>query len=259
MGTGSTLAFETGSVHVGAVLPDRMVGANELVVSRTVGARLGIGKDRYALLKLAAPRSDGGLSALLRRILPPGEPLRVRAPGEARYLRVADAALPPVRLKLAFGEFAARPAGGNLAMDPAWERRHIATEPVPILGPVRCNVALFPQLRRALEEVVRRGLARSIKPSEYGGCYSPRFALHDPGASISHHSWGAAIDLDVAENPYGATPRMDPRIVGIFKRWGFRWGGDWLIPDGMHFEYGGKPRTAKQGADPFEPWPRLWP
>jgi hypothetical protein len=30
---------------------------------------------------------------------------------------------------------------------------------------------------------------------------------------------------------------MDPRIVDIFRRWGFAWGGTWVRPDGMHFEY----------------------
>jgi hypothetical protein len=25
--------------------------------------------------------------------------------------------------------------------------------------------------------------------------------------------------------------------VEIFDRWGFTWGGSWLVPDGMHFEF----------------------
>jgi hypothetical protein len=29
---------------------------------------------------------------------------------------------------------------------------------------------------------------------------------------------------------------MDPRVVAIFEKWGFRWGGRWTKPDGMHFE-----------------------
>jgi hypothetical protein len=41
----------------------------------------------------------------------------------------------------------------------------------------------------------------------------------------------------VSQNRFGRTPHQDPRIVKIFEQWGFAWGGDWLIPDGMHFEF----------------------
>jgi hypothetical protein len=27
------------------------------------------------------------------------------------------------------------------------------------------------------------------------------------------------------------------RLVSIFQRWGFAWGGAWLVPDGTHFEF----------------------
>ncbi|MGH2726880.1 MAG: M15 family metallopeptidase, partial [Actinomycetota bacterium] len=38
-------------------------------------------------------------------------------------------------------------------------------------------------------------------------------------------------------NPYGEKPRQDPRLVALMERWGFTWGGRWLVPDGMHFEF----------------------
>jgi hypothetical protein len=45
------------------------------------------------------------------------------------------------------------------------------------------------------------------------------------------------LDINVAQNPYGAEPRMDRRVVEVFERWGFTWGGRWLVPDAMHFEF----------------------
>jgi hypothetical protein len=58
----------------------------------------------------------------------------------------------------------------------------------------------------------------------------------DPGPSIAHHAWGSAIDLNASANPQGLPPHQDRRLVSIFERWGFTWGGRWLVPDGMHFE-----------------------
>jgi hypothetical protein len=237
-GVGGVFDFGTAAVTVAAVLPDELVGANELMVSRRLAATLGITENRYALLQPRPGMTEAELTREIRTVIPKDLPLRVRAPGETPYFRQGDAVLAPVRVKQLFGEFAARPVpGGQLGIDPAWESRHIATEPVPILGDVRCNRALFPQLQAALHQVVRSGLAHLIKPDEYGGCFGPRFANRDPHQGISHHAWGIAIDLDVAENLYGQTPTMDRRIVAIFRRWGFTWGGDFLIPDGMHFEF----------------------
>ena len=85
---------------------------------------------------------------------------------------------------------------------------------------------------------MRDGLAQLIDPKQYAGCYAPRLLRpDDPTAGISHHAWGAAIDINAGSNPFGGTPHQDPRLVRIFERWGFTWGGHWLVPDGMHFEF----------------------
>jgi hypothetical protein len=42
--------------------------------------------------------------------------------------------------------------------------------------------------------------------------------------------------MDAATNYRGIEGTMDRRIVDIFKRWGFAWGGDWKYTDPMHFE-----------------------
>jgi alkylation response protein AidB-like acyl-CoA dehydrogenase len=122
-------------------------------------------------------------------------------------------------------------------MDPSWTRAHIVRARVPILGVVRCNRAVVAQVRGALAQLRDAGLGGLIHPSEYGGCFAGRFANRNPAAGVSHHSWGVAIDLNVAENLRGRVPTMDPRVVAAFERWGFTWGGRWIVPDGMHFEF----------------------
>jgi hypothetical protein len=139
--------------------------------------------------------------------------------------------------KVFFGEFAARvEAGGALRIDPQWTAAHIVSARVPILGTVRCNRALVMPLRATLRYLVRAGLASLIRPAEYRGCFVP--SLIPGSAEISHHAWGSALDVNVNANWLGQTPHQDPRLVGDFVRHGFVWGGRFLLPDGMHFEYG---------------------
>lgn len=125
---------------------------------------------------------------------------------------------------------------GMITIDPAWVRRNIVYADVPVFGTVRCHKAMIPQLRSALQEVVDAGLAGQIDTSDYGGCWVPRHILFDPDRPISMHAWGLAIDFNVHTNMYGDSPTLSPRIVHIFQRWGFEWGGHWSTPDGMHFE-----------------------
>ncbi len=238
IGPGSRLRFGPFAVQVLGVVDDELVGAHEVVVSFHTGARLGIARSRYLLV---APRPETERRVVeegLRRSLPAGTRVRVRGPGETPVFRHGDAVLPSLRLKELFGEFAAAPLpGGMLRIDPRWAARHIRTASVPVLGRVTCHRAIVPALRSALRELERRGLDDLIDPGDYGGCYSPRFIARSPGAGISHHAWGIAFDVNVTQNPLGGEPRMDPRIVDVFERRGFAWGGRWLVPDGMHFEF----------------------
>jgi hypothetical protein len=246
LGPGATLTFDTGAkVRIAAVLPDELVGAAELVVSRATGRRIGVDTERYLLLQPSSARlpTSARLAHRLRRLLPSTiEPqdrtVQVRAPGETPYLRQGDAVLPPVLLKALFGEFAARPAPRNpgyLDVDPAWVREQIVTTTVPVLGRVTCNRALIPQLRGAMRELADEGLARLIR--SYNGCYVPRFVNRVPTAAISHHTWGVAFDCNAEWNAFGTRPTQDARLVEILREWGFTWGGDWVVPDGNHFEY----------------------
>jgi hypothetical protein len=94
---------------------------------------------------------------------------------------------------------------------------------------------MFPQIRGAIRELIALGLEDTI--TSYSGCWSPRHILRDPDAGLSHHAWGIAIDVNVPQNYFGDPPNQDLDMVAVFEDWGFIWGGDFIQPDGMHFEY----------------------
>jgi hypothetical protein len=239
IGPGGTMSFGDTTVKVGAVAPDDVVGWSELLVNRDVGRRLGIGHDRYMLAFAANDMTIARFAADVRLHIPADSYLRTVPPGGTRFVRVASGVDPPVVVKQVFGEFDAYPRADDpayLNMDPAWYDAHIVTRTVPLLGAVTCNRVLFPALIGALNDVEAAGLGGEIHT--YSGCYAPRTVARSVTAPPSYHAYGAAIDINAPENPFGSKPTMDPRIARIFERWGFDWGGRFLIPDGMHFEYG---------------------
>ncbi|MGZ8630846.1 MAG: M15 family metallopeptidase [Actinomycetota bacterium] len=242
LGVGGTLEFGDHSVRVGAVVPEELIGWSELLVSREVGMRLGIVDDRYLW---AFPSAKPGLEAfegMVRPLIPAVEPLRVEGPGDSPYMRVANGVNPPVVLKQAFGEFAAALDPANPAsfrIDPAWTDANLVTRSVPLLGKLTCHRVFMEDLVRAMHQVEREGLGSLVHST--AGCFNARTVARSPTNPPSFHAYGAAVDINAPENAFGATPTMDPRIVAIFEDLGFNWGGDFLIPDGMHFEYGGGP------------------
>lgn len=233
---GMEITMDDGRVlTVTGVVSDEAAGGYEGLVSGKIPLAW---KKVYPFMLV---RVDGGaererLERTLRDI-GAGVTLRVRGSGETPYFRYGDAVLPQMIAKDAFGEFWAMPIGGSLRVQPRWYERNIITRTVPLLGNVTCHRLVFPQLVAALTEVRDTGLERAIDAGDFGGCYSPRFISGAPGGRLSSHSWGMAIDIDVGENPFGTRPRQDRRVVEIFERHGFTWGGRWLIPDGMHFEW----------------------
>jgi D-alanyl-D-alanine carboxypeptidase len=219
---------------VAGVVDDALVGAAEVAVSRMGGPAVGVTRDRYALLAYRGGRA--AVAAAVRRALPAGLPVRLRGPGETPFFRAGDAVLPQAMIKERFGEFAWRPAGGgDFVQDPAWQAANLATRRVPVLGPVRCNRVLLPALAGAMRELEQHNLAGLVDPAAFAGCWNSRLARGGDGAS--RHAWGAAVDLNVAGNPTGLDSAQDPRLVEVMERWGFTWGGRWLVPDPAHFEY----------------------
>lgn len=194
--------------------------------------------DRFVLFHAGAGLRRGAVGRRLYALTRP-EAVRVSSEGETPFLRYGDAVLPQMLIKDAFGEWAGRPLpDGSLHIDPAWQRRNIVAHRVPLLGRALCHRALMAQLRGALRRVVSEGLAFAVDPGDFGGCFSAHFTGGDPSGRPSHHAWGIAADINVQDNPFGVEPSMHPRLVAIFEDdWGFTWGGRWMTPDGMHFEW----------------------
>lgn len=235
-GVGLKLGFRSGRKDVSGVVSDKATGGYEAVLALPE-PREWSHSVRFFVVRGTDAIEKSDLRAAVTEVT--GDiPLEIRSEKSAGLLRYAPAIKPQVGFKSHFGEFPAQPSDtGPFHIDPAWVSSHIRTESVPILGNVTCHRKLFRQLRGALQELSNKGLAYLIRPDEYAGCYNSRFTAVPPGTRVSRHSWGIALDVNTANNGFGQEPHQDRRLVKIMRTWGFVWGGPWLIPDGMHFEW----------------------
>lgn len=169
-------------------------------------------------------------------------PLRRRPDGTVRPLGEAE-------IRTLYGDFDYEEgAGGRISIDPAWVDRNLRRISLPALARIgheaitvhRAAVAAFSE---AFDAIAAAGLADRLLT--FSGTWVARHKGWDPERSLSSHSWGIAIDLNVAWNGYGAVPapvgaRGSLReLVEIFASCGFAWGGHFKpqsICDGMHFE-----------------------
>jgi D-alanyl-D-alanine carboxypeptidase len=226
------------SVVVSGVVEDASIGGAELAVDVPTGELLGLTTPRYLLVAYRGDRP--ALEDHLRAALRPGTVVRFRGPGETPYLRHADAVLPQAQIKARFGEFSYRAgASGGFEQDPGWQAENIVTRRVPILGTVRCHRGIVDALVGALTDIEKAGLGGLAEQAGYDGCFNPRFVAGSD--SVSRHAWGAAFDMGFGSNPTGLESVQDPRLVEIFRRWGFTSGDGWLVPDAGHFEFIGVP------------------
>ncbi|MEO6318345.1 MAG: M15 family metallopeptidase [Acidimicrobiales bacterium] len=233
LATGATIRLTTGEVTVAGVIDDGSGAAAEVLVHADDAAVLDVNTERYLLVAHTGDRET--LQRALATELLEGKSVRFRTPAETAWLRHGDAVEPPAVMKTAFGEFAVRDRPGrDIEIWPAWVERWIVTEAVPILGEVRCHSSVIESLRAAMAELEQADLAHLVDPGAYAGCYSPRRI--GPGLPLSHHAWGAAVDLNVDGNPRGSFSTQDERLVETMLRHGWTWGGTWLVPDPAHYE-----------------------
>ena len=219
-------------VHVGA-WTNYQVGAIDALVNDGWGTRLGLPKDN-ALLLNTGTTSPEAVRSQIQKFAPDLSITMLDIVAQTGIdPNTFQNAVPIGPIAEAVGTYRYTPTGdGHVSPDPAWVRDHIVTETVPILGQVTCNKFMMPQLKAALAEVVKLHLQKYLY--HYDGCYNPRFIAGTN--TLSNHAFGLAIDLNAAQNQRGTVGQMDPRVVAIFKKWGFAWGGDWHYTDPMHFE-----------------------
>lgn len=232
LGVGARIRLGPHELTIAGIVGDIDGAGAELLVSAADATRLGVTTERYLLLDHAGDRD--ALQRAVATILA-GRAVRFRSPAETLWLRHGDAVDPPLVLKQALGEFVVRDGPGrDVEVDPAWVARSITTGTVPVLGRVRCHRAVLPVLGRVMGELEQAGLAHLVDPATYAGCFVARRTA--PGQPLSHHAWGAALDLNVDGNPRGSFSTQDPRLVEALTRRGFTWGGAWLVPDPAHYE-----------------------
>jgi D-alanyl-D-alanine carboxypeptidase len=226
-------------LRVGAFATTGIPGT-DLIVDDELGRSLGLPAATGMLLTAGKDVDPVDLASRVRRITGDGSSVDLLTPPSANPV----AFLTGSRAAKAFGAFSYRYfPDGTIQPDARWVGENIVTGSVPIIGRVTCHRLMLPQLRGALADVQAAGLASSLH--SYDGCYVPRFIESNPEHAISLHTWGIAIDLDASTNYRGIKGTMDPKVVDIFKRWGFRWGGDWEYSDPMHFELGALIRSPR--------------
>lgn len=226
-------AGERSSLRVGAYASNGVPPVADAIVTKETAQALGLAGAQSVLVSLDP---DADPSQVVRRIKEATafDATVLEEPVPRRAFLTGAAA------KRSFDPFTYIDNGdGMIQIDPGWVRRNIVYASVPVFrGQVLCHRLMIEQLRGALQEVVEQGLAGLIDPTQYGGCWVPRHIDFNPAKPLSMHAWGLAVDFNVSTNQLGAVPQMDMRIVEIFERWGFVWGGRWKRPDGMHFELG---------------------
>ena len=152
------------------------------------------------------------------------------------------------------GTFAYRPAPTPnnpeaIELTDDWAKNHIETIGIPQLarvqgapegGKIRLHGLAVEPFVAFFIAVEKAGLLDRIL--SFGGSWVPRF-IRGSTSTLSNHSYGSAIDINVPFNALGTLPALKGKkgsvreLVPIANECGLYWGGHFPSrPDGMHFE-----------------------
>ncbi|MFY8238330.1 MAG: M15 family metallopeptidase [Ilumatobacteraceae bacterium] len=239
------IRFRMRTFVVGAIVADEFVNWGDLLMSTEMAARLGTMS--IARIAVTGIESSGVVLAGLRlRGVTIGTTYRLRTSWDREN---PDGTLGTSTTKKLLGEFAYKPTTGSSMMVSAnwtsgnivWRNRY-----TDIGLSNNCHKVVAVAIQGALTEIKKAGLKKHIdlrNSNRYGGCFVGRYnRMAGTFGSPSRHAWGMAIDINTVTNAQGRVPLMNCKIVHIFRKWGFAWGGNFWPADGMHFEYVGEPR-----------------
>jgi hypothetical protein len=253
---------------IGYIAPDSQVGGTELVMSTQMATSVGMNSNSRVLMYGQFDRAalDAALAA---RGIVSSTSLRVSHSWDPAG---PDDTMGLAATKVLLGEFdldyAHLSDSGWTAVGAEWRATYLpATRETYSTGlRAMCNAAVRDDVEAALAEVLATHpelVNNSSNPdsqsigldianaNQYGGCATGQARLSRVGISggiVSRHSWGQALDVSTAINCQGCVPVMSCDIVRIFRKHGFAWGGNFLTPDGMHFEWVGERRDQIQTA-----------
>ena len=217
---------------VGAIVPDQKASNVEVLIPDVVAANAGSLRPQAVVIWNIPSRAQ--LNKELSS-LPHNQVFRIRHSWDPPNV---DAVLPAGDVKQLLGEFAITRHPSGLSLDAGWMGKNLVRAQLPLIGAFTCHKVVAAAARAALIEIQQRYLDGLINgpDSHRGGCFGAREIRTNVGTSghdLSRHAWGAAIDLNPSTNGFGARPSIDPRIVEVFRRHGFAWGGSFMIPDGI--------------------------
>lgn len=236
LGDGDRITLGNESLAVGAFADNGIPNIADVMVNEEVGRDLGLGAPQWLVIGARPSANLSALGTALDKTLPdariagllPDPPSLLAADDPEQVGEASGSLIGTMTFKIL--------EDGFIKPNREWVNLNIATATVPIIGEITCHRLLIPQLSAALTEISEEGLADLIRPDDYGGCYVPRFIDRDPSLPLSMHAFGLAADFNVSTNLLGSQGDQDPRVVAIFEKWGFEWGGRWDRPDPMHFE-----------------------
>ncbi len=123
---------------------------------------------------------------------------------------------------------------GSIKITNGWDKDHIVHVTFPVVGRHAVHKLMVDPFMAVFQELEALGLGPLIKRFEV---WCPRHQMWTPGKPLSIHSWAIGADVNPETNMPGKVGDLDPRVVAVFEKHGFKWGGRWKHRDDMHFQF----------------------